>query len=236
MSRTRIQEFFVPNPSPITQSLLWQYGKATALQDLIFQKTNWYRTWDDEFWNQWVANVFNLTTANEFGLCVWSIILNTPLYINLGAPIDNSEIWGFNQYTDSPPALINNYWNFGGSGDGAGVQGANFSASADSFFLTVEEQRFLLRLKYFQYISRASIPQTNQNLRWLMADSVAKGLFETGNTAWVLENLNMTITYQFNFFLPTVLQLAIRQANALPDPAGVAVLAQYYNGSSYVNF
>ena len=301
-----IQQFFEGNPVPITSAILWQYTNTQAIAGLVNSKSNWYDAWDEQFWRLWVQNVFNLVTANQFGLCVWSIILDIPLYINLGPEIDNSEIWGFNEFTDAPPALINTYWNFGGSD---GIIGANFSASSDSIFLTVEQQRFLLRLKYLKCISYGGIPQTNYNLDWLMKSSVKLGAFPaytpianpfvyTGTltsgsavvtglsstsalvvgmgvngtgvglsntilsinsptsitltslatvssaeslsfgfpTAWVLEGLNMTITYQFNFYLSTALQLAIRQASVLPDPAGVAVLAEYWNGSSYTPF
>jgi hypothetical protein len=300
-----IQQFYQGNPSPIIGALLWQYTNTVALATLVQTKNNFYNSWDERFWIGWVRNVFNLTTANQFGLCVWSIILDTPLYINLGPEIDNTEIWGFNDYI-AYPDLINTYWNFGGSD---GSTGANFSASADSITLTVEEQRFLLRMKYLKCISYGGIPQTNYNLNWLMTDSVRLGAFipdtpvadpiilagtlsngspivtgisstadlrvgmgvngtgvgtnstiltinsatsitltapatvssvETLSfglpTAWVLDGLNMTITYQFNFYLSKQLQIAIREASVLPDPAGVEVLAQYWDGSGYVNF
>ena len=307
MRDRRIQNFFEPNPSPITDAILWQYSNTTAIASLVDSKSNWYKTWDDQFWVDWIRDVFNLVTANEFGISVWSIILQVPLFVNIGADIDNSEIWGFNEYTASPPALINTYWNFGGSD---GTIGANFSASAGVITLTLEEQRFLLRLKYLKCISRGSIPQTNYNFNWLMTDSIRLGLFSpttpvanpviatatstlssktltgvstfnglrvglgiigTGiqvgatiasmdldnstivmstaaiasgtasmsfgaPTAWVLEGLDMTITYQFNFFLSSGLQRAIHAANVLPDPAGVKIITQLWNGSAYVDF
>lgn len=302
---TTIQDFYAPNPVEIPQVLLWQYENTIALKALILQKSAWYQTWVNEFWDQWIDNVFNLTTANAFGLSVWAIILNTPLFINTSPQVD-TNLWGFNAYVPYP-TLQNSYTNF---------DNGNFVASSESISLSVEQQRFLLRLKYLKLVSRGSIAQTNYNLNWLMTDtSMNKGLFPayqgsplpglaptivvTGNTllgsnimpvsdtsrlqigmqgygsglvgnsyiisidtvastialstnasstelgqsynfglptAWVLENFNMQMTYQFNFYLPVVMQRAINAAQVLPEPAGVLVTKQYWNGTQYVNF
>lgn len=296
-----IQLFPPPNESPITDAILWQYANTQVLSTLIKDKAAWYERWSEMFWTDWVRDVFNLVTANEFGLSVWSIILNVPLFVNLINPIDDTQIFGFNEYDPPgvPPTLINTYLNFSGS---------NFSRSADSIILTVEQQRFLLRLKYLKLISRGSVPQTNFNLNWLMLDSVARGLAPassevsnpvtvtgtttTGSpiitalsstaglfvgmgvngtgiadnsnvasigsdtvtltqnatadgtvsldfgspTAWVLEDFGMQITYQFNFYLASSLQRAIRSTEVFPNPAGVKVLMQFWNGSDYINF
>lgn len=303
-----IQVFPPPNNSPITQAVLWQYSNTSVLSKLIFDKYAWYLLWDEEFWIEWVANVFNLITANDFGLSVWSIILDVPLFLNTGASVDISEVWGFNAYVPPgvPPTLLNTYQNFGGSD---GTIGANFSAVSSSTILTTEQQRFLLRLKFLKLISRCSVPQTNYNLNWLMFSSGQKGAFDpsspvanplvltgtttlnsnvitgiifastlivgmgvngtnipsgsvitaidsinsvtisksaTGSatstlsfgipTAWLLEDFDMRITYQFNFFLPSILQRAIRQTKVLPVGAGVLANYQYWDGSTYVNF
>lgn len=298
MRSTTIQDFYAGNPVPITSSIIWQYANTKALSGLINQKSNWYNTWVEQFWISWVQNIFNLITANEFGLAVWSIILDYPLFVNTAIP-DNSELWGFNSGTY--PDLENTYMNF---------DNGNFAQTGESINLTDEEQRFLLRLRYLYCVSRGSIPQTNYNLNWLMADSVTKGAFAAGEpisnptvltgstligsniitglsstmglfvgegvvstdfaefttvtsilsstsiqvstnalstnasstlnfgnpTAWVLEDFNMQITYQFNFYLPLPVQLAFNAANCLPDDTGVNIIKQYWNGTQYVSF
>lgn len=302
-----IQNFFVGNPTPIFQALLWQYDAASSLSALVNQKTDWYRTWDDNFWNSWITNVFNLVTANSFGLSVWSVILQVPSFLN-SAVVDNSNIFGFNAYVppNTPPVLLNTYKNF--NTDSPGI-GANFAGAGDSTILTVEQQRWLLRLRYLYLVSRGSCSQSNYNFNWLMKSSIALGLFDpdtpvanpvvlTGTTVtssanitglsttegltvglgingagipdnstisaitsstsitmttlatasgtvslsfglpamWVIDNFNMSITYQFNFYLPSVLQSAINLVNVLPNPAGVEVIKQYWNGAAYANF
>jgi hypothetical protein len=62
----------------LLQALLWQYNGATNLQGLLEAKYNWYYTNQSQFWNDWIGNVFNLATADDFGLAVWSIILGQP--------------------------------------------------------------------------------------------------------------------------------------------------------------
>lgn len=307
-----IQDFYEPNLSPLTQAVLWQYNNAFAVNSLIDSKLFWYVDNDESFWINWINNVFNLITANDFGLVVWSIILDVPLFLNNAQPEDETDIFGFNSYVPSfvPPNLENTYSNFGTSDS----LGANFSGSGSSTALTTEQQRFILRLKYLKLVSRGSIPQTNSNFDWLMHNptmgSVALGLFSptlpianptivTGNTltgsmiisvssvagllvgqgvigtgvprnaaitaidvpnstitislpaistnlgialdiglpsVWVLEDFGMQITYQFNFFLPVVLQQAIAITKVLPDPAGVGVTAEYWDGSAYIPF
>lgn len=62
----------------LKQCLLWQYNNAPALRALILQKQDWYKTHQKDFWNYWYNSVFNLDTADDFGLTVWGEILDFP--------------------------------------------------------------------------------------------------------------------------------------------------------------
>ena len=64
----------------LLQALLWEYNEASNLQSILTQKQAWYNTNQSNFWNNWIVNVFDMRTANEFGLTVWSIILDLPLF------------------------------------------------------------------------------------------------------------------------------------------------------------
>ena len=64
----------------LDKAIDWQRSKATKLKALIEKKQAWYQANHCDFWNDWVTDVFNLETANEFGLSVWSIILDEPLF------------------------------------------------------------------------------------------------------------------------------------------------------------
>lgn len=141
---TRVQE--LDFSVDLLQAILWQYNDAARLQSLLEQKQVWYTDNQATFWGEWVRDVFNMLTANEFGLSVWGIILGIPL--SIGLPGTGARpVWGFG---------VNNqnfeHGNFGR--DSAGVAG-----------LTLEEKRLVLRLRYFQLVSDGTAPHTNFVLR-----------------------------------------------------------------------
>lgn len=59
----------------LKQCLLWQYNNSQALRDLLNAKQNWYTQNHAQFWQNWYDNVFNINTADDFGLAVWGQIL-----------------------------------------------------------------------------------------------------------------------------------------------------------------
>ncbi len=60
----------------LKQCLLWQYQNSEKLKSLILSKEDWYQTHQAQFWQDWYDNVFNIETANDFGLSVWGEILD----------------------------------------------------------------------------------------------------------------------------------------------------------------
>jgi hypothetical protein len=238
----------------VLQSILWQYNQATTLLALLNNKQNWLDENQTKFWfnvdaatdetgNGWYQNVFNLITADTFGLAVWSIILGLPLYVTT-PQVPNSQIWGFNEYTDdTDTALINNYFNFGSSSDTV----SNFSNLNTTISLQPEEQRFLLRLRYYQLITRGQIlsPQalesdSNLNPTPYDINAFLNYLCETSHinysgTIYIIDNLDMTITYAFtsaNF--PSGLFEAIKTLDLFPRPAGVLLNTEtILNGDFY---
>lgn len=142
MSRVQQFDFSVD----LLRAILWQYDRAGALQLLLRQKAEWYETEHSEFWRSWYDDVFNLQTANEFGLGVWGVILGIPL--SIGQPgTGDRPVWGF--------GVHNRPFNRGGFGRGSdGVAG-----------LTLEQKRLVLRLRYYQIVSDGSIPFANYTLR-----------------------------------------------------------------------
>jgi len=141
---SRIQEFDFS--VDLLRALLWQYEEAAGLQSVLRSKAAWYLEEQTEFWQSWYDDVFNLQTANEFGLGVWGVILGIPL--SIGQPSTGDRpVWGFGPY--------NRPFNRGGFGRGSsGVAG-----------LTIEQKRLVLRLRYFQIVSDGSIPFANYTLR-----------------------------------------------------------------------
>lgn len=210
----------------IMQAILWQYNNATTIISLTDQKQTWYDSNQTEFWQDWFTNVFNLQTANQFGLAVWAFILNLPIYINTGTePPDYAFAIGFNDYT-TYPALINTYQNFNGVGTlPITGTGANFDDQGTQYILTIAEQRFVLQLRYFQFCNRGDVYDINSFLNYLYLQNQSKP--EQFGPIWVLDGLNMTMRYVFSFPISTTLLDVLQQNDLLPRPAAVAL--QYYN-------
>lgn len=212
----------------ILQAILWQYNDATNLIGLLNNKQAWLDENQTNFWfnpdtspdgdqNGWYQNVFNLLTAQNFGLAVWSILLNVPVYIANTSPNENDLIFGFNYYPGYTKNL-NFYY-------------ANFSNLNTQITLTTEEQRFLLRLRYYQLITRGQLLSWQANVSYNPTpydiNAFLNYLCETSDigytgTIYCVDNLNMTMTYVFTSgtFSSSLLQ-AILDLDLFPRPAGV---------------
>lgn len=55
--------------------LIWQYCNAPNLAQIIENEFAFYKKNVNDFFNDWYNDVFNLLTANTFGLNVWANIL-----------------------------------------------------------------------------------------------------------------------------------------------------------------
>ncbi len=176
----------------LSQSLLWQYNDAVNLQALIEDKQSWYNLNQSQFWTDWYRDVFDLRTANLFGLSVWSIILGQPIVFNNVQDPDRPT-WGFEQY----------HLNF---------TNGNFVNSNSTYVLRPETARILLQLRYFQLTSSGTVPETNRMLKYV---------FKNLGQAYLIDNNDMTQTYFFLFVLPSDLVFIFNNYDVLPRPAGV---------------
>lgn len=196
--------------------ILWEYNKALNAQGLLVAMQNWFTENQTNFWQNWVRDVFDLRTANEFGLSVWSIILQIPLFVNT-PPDPDKPTFGF----DLP-----SYGNFDNS---------NFTDSeGSSYDLPIETKRLALRLRYFQLVTCGAVPEVNRFLAYLFADYGQVYLADYGN---------MTQAYVFNFPVPADWAYLFNNFDILPRPAGVGSTwidstLQYFGfeGSNHVNF
>lgn len=177
----------------LTTALLWQYNDATNLRGLLQTKQDWYDANQKQFWEDYLTNIFDLRTANDFGLSVWSIILGQSLFTTFAA-------------APSTP-----YFGFGSGNENFGVY--NFgSLHGGSNTYSTSTSRLLLRLRYFQLISSGTIPETNRMLKYIFGGM--------GN-AYLIDNLDMSQTYMFGFTLPAEVSFMLNNVDVLPRPAGV---------------
>lgn len=130
------------------QALLWQYNEALRLQQIVLDKQDWYNINQTEFWDDWYRDVFDLRTANIFGVNVWAIILNQPIIFN-NVPIPRPT-FGFEEF----------HLNF---------ERGNFIGTG-TYVLGLETARRLLQLRYFQLTSSGTVPETNRMLAYVFGD------------------------------------------------------------------
>lgn len=67
----------------LEKCILWQYDKAPNINGIIKAKQKWYRQNVSYFMTSFFLNIFNLKTANDFGLSVWGKLLNFPRQVML---------------------------------------------------------------------------------------------------------------------------------------------------------
>ena len=173
-----------------TRSLLWRHNEAVNLQSLINDKQSALDELNKDFWTDWKVDVFDLTTANIFGLYVWTIILDLPLTIVEDRP--ENLAWGFGAFRKN----FNN---------------GNFTG--DSRVLLIEEARTVLRLRYYQCTIRPTITNINK---------ILQDVFAYFGTGYVLDNLDMTMTYVLDFIRSPQMRLIMLESDVLPRPSGVS--------------
>lgn len=179
----------------LTRALLWRHNNAQALQSLITQKNAWYLANHTQFWQNWVRDVFDLRTCNAFGLQVWATILG----ISIHDPIPNKR------YV--------NTWGFGPKNQNFG--NGNFCPVTQPVtYLTTDQQRLLLQLRYFKLTSRCTTPAINRMLKFLL---------RSNGSGYVLDGGNMTMKYIFNLPIGSDLAVVLENYDVLPRPAAVGV-------------
>src|SRR5690554_6298299 len=178
----------------LMRSILWQYEgapKAIALaqadQDFIDQNHS-------EFWDNWITDVFDLTTANAFGLAVWARILDLPISITEVRNVE--DVWGFGVYNEN-------------------FENGGFGVAADTdLMLDVESARQLLRLRWVQLTMRPTVPNINRALE----DILGPGIVE------VIDEYDMLYaTYFFQRTPDYKLRRLLERTNVLPRPSTVGV-------------
>ncbi len=198
----------------VSRALLWQYSGAERLQALVANEQAWVDAHHAGFWSGWVRDVFDLRTANGFGLTIWAYILDLPLLVITPGSGDR-DVFGFEafgQNFDQPTSQF-----------GADVSGG--------FGLTLEQRRLVLRLRYFQLTTRATVPEINRFLRELFGPGV-----------YVADDLDMTMRYVFTYAPNPDVVFVLEQFDLLPRPAGVeaTILINPANvfgfGPAFLNF
>lgn len=178
----------------LLRSILWQYENAEGLKALVIGQQEWINENHTEFWNDWIHDVFNLKTANAFGLSVWARILDVSLTIEREQ--NTVDVFGF--------GVAHKNFNNGGFGVAAGA--------TDS--VSVEQARKMLLARYFTLTYAPTVPNINMILGVLFGESAV----------YVVDSLDMSyITYTFNGEPDYRTRDLLKNADFLPRPAAVGV-------------
>lgn len=178
----------------LLQAILWQYEDAERLLAIARAKQDWVDSNQTEFWQSWYRDVFNVDTANDFGLSVWGRILNVKMSVSV-APQPNKISFGFGSYN----ANFNN---------------GNFGVDRDKTVgLTLEQKRTVIKMRYFQLTSRCTATEINEFL---------SGMFGSQGSVYVIDSYDMSfITFLFTFSPSSQLQFILDEFDLLPRPAAV---------------
>ena len=142
--------------------------------------------------------IWNITTATGYGLDVWGRIVGVARTLTLPSGVD---YLGFGEAGSS--------WT--GFGQGGFYSGGGISPN---LVLSDADYRVLILAKAAGNISDGSIPALN---------AILMRLFPNRGDAYVVDGLDMSLTYTFTFPLAPVELAIIQQSGVLPNPAGVVV-------------
>ncbi|EPN9328448.1 DUF2612 domain-containing protein [Cronobacter sakazakii] len=180
------------------ETILTQYSASTKLLSII-DTFNQAISLDD-FTDEFITKVWDLTTNETFGLDIWGKIVGIGRYIT--APIDSGS-FGFseadNGASDYPLP-------FNDSPFYAGVQETTSVRLADDAYRT------LILCKAFSNISIATIPDINKFL---------KMLFSGRGRAYCVNYRDMTIGITFEFALAPHEESILTNYDVVPIPSGV---------------
>jgi hypothetical protein len=180
-----------------TDTLLSQFANSPAIVSLIesFNDCVDPRANIDAFYDL----VWNLDTAQGFGLDVWGRIVGVSRVLQV-----SSGAWlGFEEAGDGSVETPFNQAPFYGGSSTTG----NYALTDDAF-------RQLILAKAYANITNGSVPSINQ---------ILMTLFGSSGACWCTDGQNMTMTYTFGFQLSPVQYAIVAQSGVIPRPAGVSV-------------
>lgn len=183
----------------VEATIISQYANSPTLTQLIAnmntyidQRANFQAFYDF---------VWNVNTAQGFGLDIWGKIVNISRLLTIPAGQDN---FGFEDTQTPPDYQPFNQAPFNSKG----------SQVTQTYLLPDDAYRILILTKALSNISATTAPAINQLLR---------NLFPNRGRAFVVDLGNMRMQYTFNFQLSVTEYAILAQSRALPRPAGVLV-------------
>lgn len=191
-----------PNAGLVARSLISQYANSPTLVQLL-NNMNEYIKPDTDF-DQFYSFVWNVETAQGFGLDIWGRIVGVGRQLTIPGA---GEYLGFDEaYT--PETAETGAQPFG--------QAPFFveNPQTQTYTLADDAYRILIMVKALSNISDSSARSINQLLQ---------NLFQSRGRCYVNDLGNMQMRFTFEFFLRPFEMAILTQSNAIPRPAAVGV-------------
>lgn len=176
----------------LLKTILWQYEDSKNIKALTSFNNDFFYEINNKYQIDFYNDIFNLKTATDYGLSIWSRILNIPISIN--KPINIDEVFGFGE-------------------DFEGFDNGSFGRfqSVDENVST-EVARVILLLRWFKMTRRPTIPAINEALEIAFGKGACyvTDTFDMDYAVFIFEN-------NPNYKLLEILN----NREILPVPAGV---------------
>jgi hypothetical protein len=184
----------------VWKTVLNQYANSPVLMQLILNMDSYLdpTTNFDDFFDK----VMNVDTAQGWGLDVWGRIVNVSRTLTVA---EGDQIYFGYQEAGQTAQPFNQAPFYSGQQFG------------DSFVLTDSAYRILIFAKALANICDGSIPAINQ---------ILLNLFPNRGNCYVVDNLDMTMVYKFDFVLSPVELAIVSQSGVLPRSTGVSATVQ----------
>jgi len=177
------------------KTVISQYANAPVLTQLIMQMDEYLDPTANQ--DSFFDLTWNVDTAQGWGLDVWGRIVDVSRTLSVQ---EDADYFGFEE-----AGISANPFN----------QAPFFSGQKlnNNFVLTDSGYRILIFAKALANICDGSIPAINQ---------ILLNLFPNRGNCYVIDNLDMTMTYHFEFSLSPVELAIVEQSGALPRSTGVS--------------
>lgn len=179
----------------VWKTVISQYANSPILTQLLTDFAQYLDPTRDL--DAFFDTIWNVDTAIGYGLNVWGRIVGVSRTLQIPA---GGRYLGFEEAGGATVDPFGQAPFFSGQ-----TLTNNFDLSDDAF-------RILIFAKALSNISDGSIKSINQLLR---------NLFPGRGNCYVVDNLDMTMTYMFKFILTPVEAAIIEQTGVLPKPVGV---------------
>ncbi|MGJ0579059.1 DUF2612 domain-containing protein [Xenorhabdus bovienii] len=186
----------------MAETILAQYAASPKLNSIINSFNS--AVSPDEFIDNFYNLIWNIETAETYGLDVWGRIVGVNRLLTVR---DDFQYLGFSEARHSvqersDPRPFNQAPFYGGG------------ASTKTVELTDAMYRKLIMMKAMSNITDCTIPNINRMLVYMFGDS---------GRAYVKNDGGLRMSYVFEFELSTAELGIVQSSDALPYPAGVSV-------------